>query len=234
MFRHRCIGSRGIGLHANGFYHLDFTWAVHGKQRFFSIQFGRQDFQKLRHGIVLSFGLIAVVTLLLTTVSFLGIDWILIFMQIPENIRPMAKEYLLCIFWGIAATFIYNFCANLLRAVGNSVTPLLFLAVSAILNIVLDLLFVAVFGWGVAGAAVATVIAQYVSGIGILLYAWLRCPDLRPKRRHLKWDGSILRSVSSLSLLTCVQQSVMFWYPDGARTCKQLRHRHYGGFCCGL
>lgn len=210
----RCLGTDALAAVGSAYTLMVFITSIllglcMGSSAFFSIQFGRQDFQKLRHGIVLSFGLIAVVTLLLTTVSFLGIDWILIFMQIPENIRPMAKEYLLCIFWGIAATFIYNFCANLLRAVGNSVTPLLFLAVSAILNIVLDLLFVAVFGWGVAGAAVATVIAQYVSGIGILLYAWLRCPDLHPKRRHLKWDGSILRSVSSLSLLTCVQQSVM-------------------------
>lgn len=210
----RCLGTDALAAVGSAYTLMVFLTSIllglcMGSSAFFSIQFGRQDFQKLRHGIVLSFGLIAVVTLLLTAGSFLGIDWILIFMQIPENIRPMAKEYLLCIFWGIAATFIYNFCANLLRAVGNSVTPLLFLAVSAVLNIVLDLLFVAVFGWGVAGAAVATVIAQYVSGVGILLYAWLCCPDLRPKRRHLKWDGSIVRSVSSLSLLTCVQQSVM-------------------------
>ena len=85
----------------------------------------------------------------------------------------------------------------------------MFLGVSAVLNIVLDLVFVLVCRWGVAGAAVATVIAQYVSGIGILLYYLLRFPELRIARRHMKWDGSIVREIAGFSCLTCVQQSVM-------------------------
>ncbi len=210
----RCLGTDALAAVGSAYTLMVFITSIllglcMGSSAFFSIQFGRQDFQKLRQGIVLSFLLIGVVTLLLTLFSFLWIDPILWFMQIPETIQPLARDYLFCIFWGIAATFLYNFCANLLRAVGNSVTPLLFLAASALLNVGLDLLFVAVFHWGVVGAAVATVISQYISGFGILVYAWLYCPDLRPKRRHLKWDGSILRSISSLSVLTCVQQSVM-------------------------
>ena len=76
------------------------------------------------------------------------------------------REYLWVIFWGIAATFLYNYFASLLRAVGNSLAPLLFLAVCALLNIALDLVFVLVFRWGVAGAAAATVLSQYVLGPG--------------------------------------------------------------------
>ena len=87
----------------------------------------------------------------------------------------MMREYLIVIFYGIIATFLYNYFASLLRAVGNSVVPLLFLAVSAVLNIGLDLWFVVGLKRGVAGAAEATVISQYVSGIGIAVYAWAKC-----------------------------------------------------------
>ena len=118
-------------------------------------------------------------------------------------------DYLFYIFFGIIATFLYNFFANLLRSVGNSVTPLVFLGISAVLNIVLDLVFVLVFHWGVAGAAVATVIAQYVSGVGLMLYYLLRFPALRVARQHIRWDGRAVCEIAGLSVLTCVQQSVM-------------------------
>ena len=96
-----------------------------------------------------------------------------------------------------------------LRALGNSTVPLVFLAVSALLNIGLDLLFVAVFRWGIAGAACATVFAQYVSGIGILLYVLFCCRNLLPSGRDLHFDRNILKEIAGLSSLTCLQQSVM-------------------------
>ena len=95
------------------------------------------------------------------------------------------------------------------RQVGDSVTPLLFLGVAAVMNIALDLVFVIVFRWGVAGAAAATVLSQYASGLGILLYYLLRFPELRVARRHIRWDGGIVREIAGLSVLTCVQQSIM-------------------------
>lgn len=119
------------------------------------------------------------------------------------------RSYLWVIFWGIPATFLYNYFANLLRSVGNSSTPLVFLAISALLNVALDLIFVLVFHWGVEGAASATFVSQYVSGLGILLYTLLRFPNLRIRRQHITWDASILRDISRLSFLTCIQQSVM-------------------------
>lgn len=90
-------------------------------------------------------------------------------MTFLTSIKGLMKDYLWVIFLGILATFLYNYFANLLRAIGNSMLPLLFLAVSSILNIILDLLFVLKFHWGVQGAAGATVFSQYVSGIGILM-----------------------------------------------------------------
>lgn len=116
------------------------------------------------------------------------------------------REYLAVIFSGIAATFFYNFFASFLRAMGNSVAPLTFLALSAGLNIALDLWFVLGLQRGVAGAAEATVIAQYVSGIGIAVYTWRRFPWLR-KGRRIRW--SCMKEIAGFSLLTCVQQSVM-------------------------
>ena len=180
-----------------------------GSSAFFSIQFGRRDTERLKNSFFLAFVLIGLAALALNALSFAGLDWIIRALQVPETVVPLMREYLFYIFFGILATFLYNYFANLLRAVGNSVVPLVFLGVSAVLNIVLDLVFVLVCRWGVPGAAVATVIAQYVSGIGILLYYLLRFPELHIARRHMKWDGSIVREIAGFSCLTCVQQSVM-------------------------
>ena len=180
-----------------------------GSSAFFSIQYGKKDMDKLKNSVFLSFCMIGCVTLLVNIIVFSGIDVIIRLLQIPTEISGMMREYLLVIFAGITATFLYNFFANLLRAVGNSVTPLLFLAVSALLNIVLDIVFIVVFHWGVRGAAIATVFSQYVSGVGILLYYWFRFPELRIEKRHMKWDPAVLSEITGLSFMTCVQQSIM-------------------------
>ena len=175
----------------------------------FSMQFGRRDPERMRRSIFHSFCLIAVVCAALNCVAFGGLEWILSALQVPDEVRPLMRQYLWVIFWGITATFLYNYFATLLRSVGNSMTPLLFLGASALLNIGLDLLFVIVIPWGVRGAAFATVLSQYVSGLGIAVYTLRRFPELRICRRHMKWDRGILREISGLSFLTCVQQSVM-------------------------
>ena len=99
-----------------------------------------------------AFVLILLVTLVLTLTVYLFIDPVLRFLQIPQELYAAMRTYLLIIFAGLAATFLYNFFACLLRAAGNSVAPLWFLGAAALLNIGLDLLFVLGFGWGVAGA----------------------------------------------------------------------------------
>lgn len=180
-----------------------------GSSAFFSIQFGKRDFDRLKNSFFLSFVLIGTITVLLNIFVFIKIDSIIELLQVPSEITGLMKDYLICIFIGIFATFLYNYFANLLRAIGNSVVSLAFLAISAVLNIILDLVFVLVFHWGVKGAAVATVISQYVSGIGIMLYYFFCFPDLRIQKRHIRWDVSILKEIASLSFLTCIQQSIM-------------------------
>lgn len=180
-----------------------------GSSAYFSIQFGRKDYIRLNKGIFLSFIMIGSLTVVLNIFVFMAVDWIIRALQVPMEIRALMREYLVWIFAGIVAAFFYNFFANLLRAVGNSVTPLLFLGVSVVLNILLDIVFVVVFHWGVKGAAAATVISQFVSGAGITVYYYFCFPRLRVKRQHMKWDTDILKDIFRLSFLTCLQQSVM-------------------------
>ena len=179
-----------------------------GSGAVFSIRFGRRDQAGLREGACAAFALIAALTLVLNALAFLCLDWVRVFLRVPDEVWGMMREYLAVIFLGIAATFFYNFFAAYLRSVGNSVVPLLFLAGSAALNIGLDLWFVLGLGRGVSGAAQATVIAQYASGLGIAAYALLRQPKLRPDRTvRLRWAS--VREIAGFSILTCMQQSVM-------------------------
>ena len=180
-----------------------------GSGALFSMHFGRRDGDGLRESLVSSFVLIAAVTVVLNIAAFACLDLIQIFLQVPDEVWGLMRSYLAIIFAGIPAVFLYNYFASFLRAVGNSVVPLAFLAVSALLNIALDLWFVLGLGRGVAGAAEATVISQYVSGIGILVYTLARRSEFRGLGRHLHLRAACLLEVASFSFLTCVQQSVM-------------------------
>ena len=147
-----------------------------GAGALFSICRGRGDESGLRQSIVHAFGLIGVCTLLLTALAYALLTALLRLLQVPESVSPLMRTYLAVIFAGIPATFLYNFFACLLRSVGNSMTPLVFSGISALGNVALDLLFVLVFPWGVAGAAWATVIAQYLSGLGLAVFTAAALP----------------------------------------------------------
>ena len=148
-------------------------------------------------------------TVVINVLVYICLPLILKVLQVPAEVVPYMRTYLLIIFAGISATFLYNYFAALLRAVGNSVVPLIFLAISTVLNIGLDLLFVLGFGWGVAGAAGATVLAQFVSGIGITIYTLVFFPEFRISREELYFDKKVLGEIAQLSFLTCLQQSIM-------------------------
>ena len=180
-----------------------------GSSAYFAIQFGRDDADRLKTGIFLSFLLIGLTAVLLNIFVFAGVDWIIKVLQVPEKIWPSMREYLVYVFGGIFAVFLYNYFANLLRAIGNSMVPLLFLAVSSVLNIILDLLFVLKFHWGVGGAAGATVFSQYVSGIGICIYAYAKVKDIRIAKQDMKWRKENLSLILNLSVMTSLQQSIM-------------------------
>ena len=170
----------------------------------FSICYGRRDVRKMKEYMVSSFALILGITALLTAVSFGFLHPILRLMQIPADVYGMMYDYMWIILFGLPFIFLYNFFAFLLRSVGNSVTPLVFLGVSTVLNIGLDYVFVAVFDWNVEGAAIATVLSQIISGIGIAVYSFAKETVLRLKREELR-----LGEIFSYSAATGIQQSVM-------------------------
>ena len=210
----RCLGEKALAAVGSSFTLMTFITSIilglcMGSSALFSIRFGQKDENGLKEDICASFIFIAAVTVLLNVVAYASLGGLRVFLRVPDEVWGEMREYLFVIFMGIPAVFLYNYFASYLRAIGNSVIPLVFLAVSSLLNIILDLWFVIGFKMGVAGAAQATVVAQYLSGLGIMLYT-LICY----KRVHAIWKISCLKKeriseIVSFSMLTCIQQSVM-------------------------
>ncbi len=175
----------------------------------FSLCFGRRDEEGLEKSLCASFLLVMVMAALLTVLSLLGVDGIMVWMHIPREIEGITREYMVLIFWGIPAVALYNFFGAYLKAIGNSVAPLVFLGISTVLNIGLDILFVAVWQRGTAGAAAATIIAQYISGLGIGIYVFATGKAMRKAFSRFRISRASLREIAGYSVLTCMQQSVM-------------------------
>lgn len=175
----------------------------------FSIAFGEKNEEKLKNSMYVSFMLIGAVAIVLNVAVFIFLEPTMDLLQVPTEVYPMMREYLWIIFFGILATFLYNYFASFLRSLGNSVVPLAFLAVSAVLNIFLDLVFVLSVNMGVGGAALATVISQYISGIGIALYTYIKMPQFWFRKKYCSWSKKIAKEIAQFSFLTSLQQSVM-------------------------
>lgn len=210
----RVLGKNALAAVGSSYTLMTFLTSVFlglsmGSGALFSIYKGKGEAENLKLAVAHAFGLILTVTVVLNLLVYLFLNPILAFLRVPEEIRGGMRQYLLIIFAGLLASSLYNFFSCLLRALGNSSVPLIFLAVSAVLNIGLDILFVAVIPWGIAGAALATIAAQYVSGIGIFIYVLCRGREFLPDRECLHFDRKILREIGNLSSMTCIQQSVM-------------------------
>ena len=175
----------------------------------FSYAYGAKDFEKLKSSLGLSFLLIAIITFVVFAFSFLLLDVILRLLRVPPDVYVSMRDYMKVILLGLPGVFLYNFEAQGMRGIGNSRTPLFYMIFSAALNIVLDLLFVLVIPMGVVGAALATIISQYVSGIGLFIHGFVFYPVLRFSRRHMRFEKKLFKELSSLSIFTSMQQSVM-------------------------
>lgn len=180
-----------------------------GSSVYLSMQFGRKDGNAFQEGSYVAFLLIGGITLVMNAGVYLEMNGIMKLMNIPADVYGLMGEYLRVIFAGLFATFLYNYLSNCLRAVGNSLMPLVFLCVSALLNIVLDVLFITLLHRGVAGAAEATVISQYFSAAGLAVYYLCFCKELHIKRENAVFRRKTLQAILNYSALTCVQQSVM-------------------------
>ena len=210
----RYLGSNALAAVGSSFTLMTFLTSViiglcMGSSALFSIRFGQRDDIALCEDICASFSFIASVTVILLIASFSCLDGIRGFLSVPSEVWGSMRAYLFIIFIGTPAVFLYNYFASYLRAIGNSTVPLVFLAFSAVLNIILDLWFIIGLELGVQGAAIATVFAQYVSGLGISIYTLRVDVHIRSiwKLRYLKMER--IREIISFSVLTCIQQSIM-------------------------
>lgn len=180
-----------------------------GSGTVFSLKFGEGNMAGLRQSVAASLLLTGGITVVLNAAAYIWIDGTLRLLSVPADVYPLMRSYLMIIYAGIALSFVYNFCASLLRSVGNSRTPLWVLAASVVLNVVLDLVLVLLFGLGIEGAAWATLISQAAAAIGITAYILKTRPELIPRRKDMAVSRATLGEIATFSSLTCVQQSVM-------------------------
>ena len=171
-------------------------------------KFGARDYATMRRCVVVSLQLAAAMSLILAVVTGILCDDILRLMRTPDNIFDGAYIYLLITFLGIPCTFFYNLLSSIIRALGDSKTPFWFLLFSAVLNIVLDLFTIVTLGWGVAGAAIATVFSQGVSAVLCYVYMMRRFDILRttPAERRFSW--SIARILLNIGVPMGLQFSI--------------------------
>lgn len=170
-----------------------------------AMRFGKKDYEEMRRveGSTIVLGLL---TALLLTVGSIGfLPAILTALQVPAEHMQMASAYIRIILLGLTMSMMYNVCASILRAIGDTITPLIFLVVSAALNIILDLYFILVCRWGVTGAAFATVLSQTFSFAACAVYMWARYRLLRfrPADCRLRWGmvKELLGSGLSMGLM---------------------------------
>ena len=180
-----------------------------GSGAFFSADYGAGDHKRMKEDIWLSFWFILSVSMGIYIIIYPGMDIIQKIMRVPPELREITEEYITVVFSGIIFVFLYNFFAYILRAMGNSVVPLVFLAASSAVNIALDIWFIIGFDMGVGGAALATVTAQALAGAGIALYSLAKIPLLRTGIEKKNNIRRRLKEIIISDVATGVQQSVM-------------------------
>lgn len=170
--------------------------------------FGAGDHKTMRRYVANSVYIAAAITVLITAGTLLLTRQILVLMQTPADIFEDAYAYIIVVFAGTGALMLYNLLSGVLRALGDSKTPLYFLIVASVLNVGLDVLFIVPFRMGTAGAAYATVIAQAVSGLLCLVYIWKRFPILRMKREDWRPDAALIRRMLAMGVPMGLQFSL--------------------------
>lgn len=194
---------------------LFFSGMYMGAGILMSTMFGAKDYEKLEKQISTSLIGGLVLSVLISIFMLLFATPILQLMHVPKEVLPGASGYLRIIFAGLIFTFIYNFLSNTLRALGDSKTPLYFLTISAVLNILLDLLFVVGFHWGVNGSAIATVLSGALSCIFCAIHIKKNVPLLCLGKKWFIFEKSLLAKTFSYGItsalqLMCVQLGKLF------------------------
>ncbi|SKA02970.1 putative efflux protein, MATE family [Pilibacter termitis] len=149
-------------------------------------RFGAEDFRGVKKSFAVSIVISAIVTVILTILSVLFVHPMLVIMQTPKAIIHDAQNFITIIFLGIFASIAFNLLSNVLRALGDSRTPLVFLIIACVINIALDLFFIIIMDWGVAGAAIATVVAQVLASVCCVIYIYQKIPLLQLRKKDFQ------------------------------------------------
>ncbi|MFI3237010.1 MAG: MATE family efflux transporter [Lachnospiraceae bacterium] len=171
-------------------------------------KFGARDYIGLRKTVANSAILSIIISITLAIVTVILCKPILSVMRTPDNILDSAYSYIVIIFAGIPAIFLYNMTSGIIRSIGDSKTPVYFLLMSSVINIGLDLLFIAGFGMGVEGAAIATVVAQLIAGLSCLLYMNRKYELLRIRKSEWKLEGQIVKNLCGMGVPMGLQYSI--------------------------
>ncbi len=171
-------------------------------------KFGAGDYVGMRKMVANCTWLSLVFAVVMTVFTTILCRQILVLMKTPENIIDGAYDYIWVIFLGIPVIYLYNMLSGIIRALGDSKTPLYFLLLSSVLNIVLDLFFIINLHWGVAGAAWATVISQGVSGILCLIYMIKKFEILRVQKEEWAWDTNMAMTLCNMGVPMGLQYSI--------------------------
>lgn len=171
--------------------------------------FGAKDERNVRSTIANSFYVLIAAALLMSMIGIVTAPALLRLLLTPDNIIGDSIVYMRVTCAGIAGIALYNGIAAILRALGDSKTPLYFLILSSIVNVVLDLTFVLALGWAVFGVALATIIAQFVSAVACLIYAYHKVPYFRLSREELKPHRKIIEKSVRLGVPVALQNSMI-------------------------
>lgn len=170
--------------------------------------YGAKDRERLRRAVQTTVVLTAIMCVLLTAAGVLLAPLLLRLMDTPADVMGAASEYLRIYFWGISGMLLYNIGAGILRAVGDSTHPLYFLIFSATTNTVLDYLFVKVFSFGIAGAAIATIVSQALSAVLVMGMLVRSKEDYRVDLKALHLDGAVLKRICEIGIPSSLQMGV--------------------------
>lgn len=170
--------------------------------------YGAEDEKEVRRTVAATVTIALIMTVIFTILSLVFIKPLFRFLHTPESLIPNAYAYISILLGGLIFTMLYNMFANILKAIGNSVMPLVFLVIAAILNIGLDILFVKVLNYGIRGASAATVMAQAVSAILCFIYIVKKCPEIHISKADFHFDrqliGKMLTTGLSMSMMLSI------------------------------
>lgn len=169
--------------------------------------FGAKDYDKVRKAFATATYMVVGISIIMGIVGFFSSRFLLELLNTPDSIIGQADLYMKISFAGILGVSCYNGMSAVLRALGDSITPLKFLALASLINVVLDLIFVVVFHWDVPGVAIATIISQFASAIGCILYAMAKVKILRMPLKDFKPDKEIFKKCLRLGVPVALQNT---------------------------